>query len=316
MNNPITADSTVVPLSGGDAIAGSTTFNSRIKTYDDLKNRIQMTLGAPLIQIELSDTQIYNNIDIACEFFTKFAGTTEEFLIFDSLLYNGKFTSNTDYTSAAAPGAGLYMPMLFNETPGMTLSDDASGNAPGCDGYDQDLGSARRVLDVYSFAEGSSSGVNVLFTMEHTIAQQAYFGHLLGNVGYDLITWQALKTWIDTREKMLGMMPYLRFNPDTQYLKIIPEPSPYAPYMGLIGCKVQKPLKHIVNQLWVYRYSLALCKITMGHVRGKYTGTNLFGGQTVNAADVMQQGLAEKAELEKEIMTDLVDRDPIKFFIG
>lgn len=315
-NNPISIENPVVPVEEGVAIAGSTTFNSRIKTYDDLKERIKMALGAPLINIELHDTQIYNNIDIACEYFTKFAGTTEEFLIFDSRLYNGKFNSSTDFTSAEAPGAGLYMPMLFNETPGLTLSDHVTGNPPGNDGYDQDLGNTRRVLDVYSFAEGSSSGVNVLFTMEHTIAQQAYFGHLLGNVGYDLITWHSLKTWIDTREKLLGMMPYLRFNPDTQYLKIIPEPNPNAPYIGLIGCKVQKPLKHIVNQLWVYRYSLALCKITMGHVRGKYTGTNLFGGQTVNATDVMQQGLAEKNELEKEIVTDLIDRDPIRFFIG
>lgn len=316
MNNPINTETSVVPLSGGQTLAGSTTYNSRIRSYDNLKERIQMTLGAPLIQIELTDIQIYNNIDIACEFFTKFAGTTEEFLIFDSRLYNGKFNSNTDYTSAAAPGAGLYMPMLFNETPGMTIVDDVSGNPVGYDGYDQDMGNTRRVMDVYSFAEGSSSGVNVLFTMEHTIAQQAYFGHLLGNVGYDLITWQALKTWIDTREKMLGMMPYIRFNADTQYLKIIPEPNPNAPYMGLIGCRVQKPLKHIISQLWVYRYSLALCKITMGHVRGKYTGTNLFGGQTVNASDIMSQGLKEKDELEKEIMTDLVDRDPVKFFVG
>jgi len=174
----------------------------------------------------------------------------------------------------------------------------------------------RRVVDVFSFNEGNNSGVNTLFTIEHTIAQQAYFGHLLGNVGYDLVTWYALKNWIDTREKMLALTPYLRFDPDTQILKIIPEPSKAQSYFGLIGCKMQKPIKYLVSQLWVYRYTLALTKITIGHVRGKYSGTNLFGGQTVNAADLLRQGEKEKDELEKELMTDMVDRSPTKFFIG
>lgn len=30
----------------------------------------------------------------------------------------------------------------------------------------------------------------------------------------------------------------------------------------------------------------------------------------------MRQGEKEKDELEKELMSDLVDRDPIRFFVG
>jgi hypothetical protein len=276
---------------------GSTTFNSKIKSYNHLAQRIRRTLGEPLVEIEISSEQMYEIIDIAVEYFTKFAGETEEYLIFRSDLYKR--------------GVGLQIDKLFNVSPEMynTMTDSLSG------GWDSDLDEYRRVIDVFSFAEGNNSGVNTLFTIEHTIAQQAYFGHLLGNVGYDLVTWHTLKNWIDVREKILGLMPYLRFDPDTQILKIIPEPSNTV-YYGLIGCKLQKPLKHLVSQLWVYRYALALSKITIGHVRGKYTGTNLFGGQTVNASDLMRQGEKEKDELEKEIMTDLVDRSPTRFFIG
>jgi hypothetical protein len=79
---------------------------------------------------------------------------------------------------------------------------------------------------------------------------------------------------------------------------------------------MQKPLKYLVGQLWVYRYVLALTKIAVGHTRGKFSGTNLFGGQTVNHTDLMSQGIAEKKELEDEITKDLVDRDPIRFFVG
>jgi len=282
---------------------GSTTFNSQIKSYDHLAQRVRRTMGEPLVQIEVSSEQIYEFIDIAIEYFTKFSGVTEEFLIFRSDLYKS--------------GVGLDVGRLMNISPEMMNSN--TNNPSLSAGYDYDLEDFRKVVDVYSFAEGNNTGVNTLFTIENTIAQQAYFGQLLGNVGYDLVTWQALKTWLDTREKLLALTPYLRFDPDTQFLKIIPEPSRQngtSTYFGLIGCKMQKPIKFLVSQLWVYRYTLALTKISVGHVRGKFQGTNLFGGQTVNGADLLRQGEKEKDELEKEITTDQIDREPIKFFIG
>jgi hypothetical protein len=287
-----------------NAFHGSTTFNSKVKTYDYLAQRVRRTLGEPLIQIEVSSEQIYEFIDIAIEYFTKFAGETEEYLIFKSDLY--------------IKNVGLPIGRLINISPDMASSPDAFNTAlTGLSaGYDYDLGDYRRVIDVFSFNEGNNSGVNTLFTIENTIAQQAYFGHLLGNMGFDLVTFHVLKDYLETREKVLGLTPYLRFNPDTQILKIIPQPSSNNTYYGLVGCKMQKPLKHLVSQLWVYRYTLALTKIAVGHVRGKFQGTNLFGGQTVNSADLLRQGEKEKDELEKEITTDLIDRSPTSFFVG
>jgi hypothetical protein len=285
---------------------GSTTFGSKIKSYDALAQRVRRALGEPLIQIEISSEQIYELIDISIEYFTKFAGTTEEFLIFRSDLY--------------IPRVGLPIGRLLNISPEMYNQENPDSTTSSLSaGYDFDLGDYRKVVDVYSYAEGNNTGVNTLFTIENTIAQQAYFGQLLGNVGYDLVTWQALKTWLDTRDKVLALTPYLRFDPDTQMLKLIPEPAQSgggSTYFGLVGCRVQKPLKYLISQLWVYRYTLAQTKIAVAHIRGKFTGTNLFGGQTVNYSDLMNQGTKEKDELEKELFTDQIDRDPIRFFVG
>jgi hypothetical protein len=283
---------------------GSTTFNSKIKSYDLLAQRIRRALGEPLVQIEISSEQIYELIDISLEWFTKFAGVTEEYLVFRNDLYER--------------GVGLKIDRLFNITPNMynSMSPTTSGMPTLSADYDYDLDDYRKVVDVFSFEEGSNNGVNTLFTIEHTIAQQAYFGHLLGNVGYDLVTWHTLKNWLDTREKMLALRPYIRFYPEDQILRLIPEPAQNNRYYGLVGCKVQKPIKQLVDQLWVYRYTLAQTKIAIGHIRGKYSGTNLFGGQTVNASDMLRQGEKEKDELEKELMSDMVDRDPVRFFIG
>jgi hypothetical protein len=283
---------------------GSTTFNSKIKTYDTLAQRVRRTLGEPLIQIEVSSEQIYEFIDIAIEYFTKFAGEEEEYLIFRSDLY--------------IKNVGLPIGRLINVTPDMysSMNSDSTLLSALSSGYDADLGDYRKVIDVFSFEQGNNSGVNTLFTIENTIAQQAYFGHLLGNVGFDLITFHVMKDWLKTREKILGQMPYMRFNPDTQMLRIIPEPPQNTVYFGLVGCKMQKPIRFLVSQLWVYRYTLALTKIAVGHIRGKFQGTSLFGGQTVNAADLLRQGEKEKDELEKEITTDLIDRSPTNFFLG
>jgi hypothetical protein len=175
---------------------GSTTFNSKIKSYDHLAQRVRRSLGEPLIEVEISSEQMYENIDIACEYFTKFGGTTEEYLVFRSDLYE--------------PGKGLRMDKLFSVTPELYNSNriDNTTSQNLSASYDFDMDEYRKVIDVFSFAEGNNSGVNTLFTIEHTIAQQAYFGHLLGNVGYDLITWNALKEWLDTREKLLALKPF------------------------------------------------------------------------------------------------------------
>jgi hypothetical protein len=282
---------------------GSMTFAPKVTTYDLLAQRVRRALGEPLIQVEVSSEQMYENIDYACEYFTKFAGTTEEFLVFRSDLY--------------VPGVGLPIGRMVNITPQMYQSanpDSTTASLSG--GWDIDRNAYRPIVDVYSFAEGNNTGINTLFTIEHTIAQQAYFGHLLGNVGYDLITWQALKSWLDTRDKVLALTPYIRFDAHNQVLKLIPEPQRLPAYFGLIGCHMTLPIKDIVSQMWVYRYVLALTKINVAHVRSKYAGTNLFGGQTVNAADLFRQGEKEKDELEQEIKKEMVDTLPPKFFIG
>ncbi|NDB84848.1 MAG: hypothetical protein EB127_19385, partial [Alphaproteobacteria bacterium] len=65
----------------------STNLQSKIDSFNRLGQRISRALGAPLINIEVHQDQLYENISIACEMFTKFAGYTEEYLVFDSDLY-------------------------------------------------------------------------------------------------------------------------------------------------------------------------------------------------------------------------------------
>jgi hypothetical protein len=255
-------------------------------------------MGEPLVNVEIANEQIYDNIAQAMEFFTKYAGYTEEFLVFDSKLYTR--------------GVGLDVATLINQTAEMYKSQTPGLSA----GYDYDLNSYRRVLDCFSFTYGETTGINTLFTLEQAMAQQIYSSYMIGNFGFDLITWEVLKGFIDTRNKVLAMTPHFRFDPKNQILRILPEPISEQSYLGVVGCYLERPVKDLINERWIYRYALALCKVVVGNVRGKFGGTNLFGGGQVNYQDFMSQGITERDALENELKNTYEDVTGAMFFIG
>lgn len=66
----------------------STDLNNKIKTYDDLSERILHFFGYPAVSVsDLHRDQIYDAISMAVERFYKHAGVVKEYLILDSRLY-------------------------------------------------------------------------------------------------------------------------------------------------------------------------------------------------------------------------------------
>ena len=368
----------------------STNLNNRIECYGRLGDRIKRALGYPLITLEIHPDQLNENIQIAVEYFSKFAGFTEEYLIFDSKLYEKNkgirldhlFTiSNSEYTTRQklddappfpGPNFNVETPeavfITINEIPPNTfttstiLSSTLSGGVQEfdildtaiyesiitfnnslstsfkqtarktitlqCDttttasvysnAYDYDVLDYRKVVNVIDFEEGSTTGINTLFTLEQTLAQQTYFSYALGNYGFDLVSWYALKEFVDTREKMLATRRDIKFDPRTQYPVMHPQPQK-SRFYGVVSCYVERPIRDIIKEQWVYEYALCLTKITIGRVRSKFTGVSLLGGGTLNY-DLLQEGLADKKELEKLLMegasTGFGDSDPVMFFVG
>lgn len=287
--------------------AGSTNLNPKIKTYADLIRRIKMQLGWPVVQVEGCDEQIVDFIDQAIEWYTKYAGYTEEFLVFDSNLYK--------------PGIGIKMDDVFSRLYCMQqneprLSRDAAKHSEHASYLtDYDLDSYRKVVNVFSWDEGGQNGGDFLFSMEYIFAQQTYFSYVLGNYGFDLVSWHILKDWIDTRERMFALTRRFDFNERTQMLRLLPEPTTGQRFVGIIGAYVEKPIKDLIMERWIYKYALALTKIQVGNVRGKFGAVQLFGGGTVSI-EIGAQGLAEQEKLEAELMDGHGEVPPNKFFIG
>ena len=295
--------------------------------------------------------------------FTKYAGYTTEYLVFDSKLYDGRkgikldslFSITPDFNRVNEPSDAVYV--ASTSITGSTFASSSALSATYADGvfvnqifettdyaaitsfssaltsnftpslpepdkrynsFDYDVMDYRRVIDVIDFEEGSNQGVNTLFTIEQTLAQQTYFSYAMGNYGFDLVSWYVLKDWLDNREKLLALRRSIKFDPRTQYLVMHPSPS-ISRFYGIISCYVERPLRDVIKEQWVYQYALALSKISVATVRSKYSGTALFGGGSINASDMMSQGLAERDRLEQKLYEGapgLGDADPPMFLVG
>lgn len=389
------ADCVITPISAFQ----STNLNSRIDSFCRLADRIVRSLGAPLITVEVHQDQIFENISIACELFTRYAGYTQEYLIFDSNLYeknkgirldvlytlsnpnltlerkiNSQTTSrstspyiepppaeyvcisavNTSYFAQIPSLSADFVDGLFEfqlldaSTYNQVLTSfDATFNISltgafkqtqrtsnkltiqgGCSTttaleynnmFDYDVMDYRKVISVTDFEEGSTTGINTLFTIEQTLAQQTYFSYAMGNYGFDLISWYTLKNWLDTREKMLATKRDMKFDERTQYMIMYPQPNSNSRFYGVISAYVERPLRDIIKEFWVYEYALALTKISVGYIRSKYGQMPLFGGQ-VFSSDIMTQGMEEKKRLEEQLYTGAAPGigavEPVMFIVG
>ena len=346
----------------------STNLSSKIDSFTRLGERIARDLGAPMVNVEIHHDQLFENISKSCEFFTKYAGYTEEFLVFDSNLYlDGRglkldelFSITPYFNKVISPTKNSYIateavdasyfatsPTLssvysdgifinqiltesdylsvinFNSAIEPTLKPTEISQLSGMNSFDYDLMDYRKVVDIYDFEEGTSTGINTLFTIEQTLAQQTYFSYAMGNYGFDLISWYVLKEWLEMREKLLAQKRHLSFDPRTQYMTMYPPPRTPGSghrFFGVVACHVERPLRDIIKEPWVYQYALALTKINIGNIRGKYQGVQMFGGGSINFNDILTQGLEEKKNLEALLLTGASpgfgDADPPMFFVG
>ena len=82
----------IAPISGFQ----STNLNSKIDNFNRLSDRILRTLGYPFANVEIHRDQLFENISISLEYFSKFAGYTKEYLIFDSNQYQKDYGIKID----------------------------------------------------------------------------------------------------------------------------------------------------------------------------------------------------------------------------
>ena len=426
----------------------STNLNNKIKTYEDLTERILNMLGYPAVSIsDIHANQIHQAISMAVERFTRYAGFTKEYLIFDSRLYEPNkgipidklFTVASMWESKDNPAIGrvtsrgpeqnldlgedVYVTKVFIRKSDYFISADdyemlmksgreddketikylreVSRKHP--DGieelsiisqffydyllkyrgysveqfkkskdkvftqggekldlykdteipleiydetgedlilqmengvrvgkrrdgvkqynqmFDYDLMDYRKVVSVISFEETNNTAMSALFSFDTALAQQFFYANQFHTHSFGLTTWYCLHEWRNTYEKLLQTKRDFNFNNRTQYLTLNPQPKPWQHFYGLLECWVEKPLKDVVMEPWVFDFALAVVKEMLGRVRSKWgDNSSLLGGGSLTGNALAQEGVQK----QKELMDELIQKQaygaatPMRFFIG
>ena len=185
--------------------------------------------------------------------------------------------------------------------------------------FDYDIMDYRRVNSVTNYSESGVSSITSLYNFDTSLAQQFFYTNQFNHRSFGLTTWYALHEWRNLYEKLLATKRGWSFNKDTQYLTLTPQPRMGERFFGIVECWVEKPLKDVLKEPWVFDYALALVKEMLGRVRSKWgDSVSMLGGGSLTGNALAQEGITKQKELLDELIKNQAygAMSKPRFFIG
>ena len=185
--------------------------------------------------------------------------------------------------------------------------------------FDYDIMDYRKVVSVTNYSESGVSSITSLYNFDTSLAQQFFYTNQFNHRSFGLTTWYALHEWRNLYEKMLAVKRGWHFNKDTQYLTLTPQPRMGERFFGIVECWVEKPLKDVLKEPWVFDYALAVVKEILGRVRSRWgDSVSMLGGGSLTGNALAQEGVTK----QKELLDELIKNQAYgaihkpRFFIG
>lgn len=185
--------------------------------------------------------------------------------------------------------------------------------------FDYDIMDYRKVASVTNYSESGVSSITSLYNFDTSLAQQFFYTNQFNHRSFGLTSWYALHQWRNLYEKMLAVKRGWSFNKDTQYLTLTPQPKMGQRFFGIVECWVEKPLKDVLKEPWIFDYALALVKEMLGRVRSKWgDSVALLGGGSFSGNALAQEGV----QAQKDLMQQLIKNQAYgathkpRFFMG
>ena len=185
--------------------------------------------------------------------------------------------------------------------------------------FDYDIMDYRKVVSVVNYSESGVSSITSLYNFDTSLAQQFFYTNQFNHRSFGLTTWYALHEWRNLYEKMLAVKRGWHFNKDTQYLTLTPQPKLGERFFGIVECWVEKPLKDVLKEPWVFDYALAVCKECLGAVRAKWgDGVQMLGGGSLTGNALRAEGVQKQKELIEELIKNQAygAMHKPRFFVG
>jgi hypothetical protein len=251
-------------------------LNFSIRNVDELIGWIERSLGAPLIEVELTKEHFIDSINDALEEYTRYVQQEREYIHLDLKDYdecNG-FTLGSNVTSVFA------------------LEGNSSSEGSTMTGAENTLFSLPNQL----WGNGGMLGGGAGF------ARAGSF-----------ITYEAAMQFIDLTKRMTASEFRFEYNQRDKKLVLYPDPTAYKLKGHVaLGVNVLRPEDQQLGETWVKRYALALCKMKLGTIRAKFANVQLIGGGIVDTS-VKEEGVKERDALLEDLRLENITP---AFFIG
>lgn len=297
----------------------------------ELASWVHRKLGKPVIDVPLSDDQLDDLIDDACQYFSEHAGgigNEQQYVIINVCEdrdhdNNGSIPSleegncnEFDATTAAGSGFKIYQAEYQLPRNVIAIMQEFPGSSGGqtADGQLLSYGAAAAGVGAIGALGGGGGG----------------FGYFLGgssfgtrggsrssgtSTGIDMVGFeigmQYLEMWrqrytIKIRAQMLEQTRKVRFSP-------MPNRSPGGQI--LLGVWARVADEWLYENIWVKNYTLALAKLQVASNMKLYGNMSFPGGVTLNYEAFANEGKEEKKDLEQEIV-DLKYGEPPDFIVA
>ena len=265
-----------------DVKAESTFLKPSIDSKQKLIDWVMTMLGAPLVTVELNETQFDAIIGDAVELYTKFAWFGEKYLLLDLNEYEpGKGFDTSKYRITSVRDMATTRDTLY----GVAMSDPFFGFNAWINGGN---GAG------WGFSGGILGGSG--------IGNTNGFGW---NWGGGFVSYQCAQEFLQTAHKRTGLNPDFQFDHLHQRLIVFPEPRKPRKMMKfrrwvLITCEVEPTMEELYGNNFLKRIVLAKAKILLGTIRSKFQNVQLVGGGNIDTS-IKDEGQAELDKVLEEI---------------
>ncbi len=268
-------------------------------TKQELREYIKGMLGCPLVKVELSDAQIDYNIDKARSEMIKWGiGNATELISFT-------------------------MPLSAYQT----LYELPSG--------------VTTVTKIKDFSTGRLGGINTLFSTGNILYNMGYLNFLRGGSTFNMTSYHLALQYMDVLDKYTTSKYIFRYYSFNNTLQVQP-PPPSGEYLTLEdGTEIESPGfiyiqaymiaeegldtnevgiydEWMWDKVWIQDYSLALCKLTLGRIRSKFSWQTSIGnvGIEMDGDTLLQEGKEEKETLEERLRDEEVFEPGSEILLG
>ena len=242
----------------------------------DLIEKIKRRFGYPTVKVELEAETISDHIDYARTRYIKWAA--------------GNATQEVFFTLMLSAGQTLY---------------DCPANT----------------VEIVNYETRTAGTIHTLFTMENYLYNAGMYDQILmrgAGYGYTLVSYHIAMDFLDTVKRYVVDAYNYKYHPYTNQIEIQP-PPPSGGALSLNDVVYDSPGfilvrsyviegtdEDIYTEPWVLDYATALCKVTLGRIRSKFSNFTSIGntGIALDGDSLLSEGQTEIEKLDEQLRTE------------